>query len=114
VGKVVRKVNDTFLFAVWWFELLGREVDASDAEFRTLLGKASKLRKEGYDLRLVKRAILTMRAQGIDVTSPYAVRWSSPNRKENWYEYSRPSIAPVWDGLLTTLEQENLVPLRAS
>lgn len=109
-----RKVNEVFGFAVWWFNLAGEPASAQSSEFRALLGKASRLKKDGYDLTLVKRAILTMKANGVVVTTPYAIKWQSPTRGQNWYKYSIPAAPPLWDGLMVGLSQENAIPLRVN
>ena len=79
-----------------------------------MLGKAKRLKGEGFDLGDIKRTILTMQSHGVNVETPYAIKWQSPIRGKNWYEYSKPMTPPVWDGLLTGLVRDNVVPLRVS
>lgn len=108
-----RQVSDVFLFAVWWFESLGIEQDASTSSFKSILARASRLKREGYDLERVKRTILTMKTRNIEVQTPYAVKWRSPVQGQTWYEYSTPMI-PVWDNIGNRLASENALPLRVS
>lgn len=113
--RKTRSVNAVFLFAAWWFgQESGEQVDAQEPKFRTMLGKAKRLKAEGFELGLVQRTVLTMRAQGVEVTSPYAIKWQSPIRGKTWYEYSSPVQPPVWDKLLTGLYTEGAIPLRVS
>lgn len=111
-----RRVNDIFLFAVWWFNQPPTEeqLDARSTRFRTLMSKAKLLKNDGYDLELVKRAILTMRANGMQIDTPHAVKWRSPDRARDWYSYSAPAQFPVWDGFATELARDNAVPLRVA
>jgi len=78
------------------------------------MAKAKLLKADGLDLELVKRAILTMRAQGIDITTPHAVKWRSPEAGQNWYTYSLPPIAPVWDRFTSGIVADRAMPLRVS
>jgi len=100
------------LFAAWWFEQNGEEPDASTSKFRAMLAKAKMLKAEGFDLELVKRAILTMRRHGETVRSPYAVKLWSPDRTKTWYEYSLPLQVPVWDSFMANIKDN--MPLRVS
>lgn len=104
------------MFAVWWFSQpqTKADVDVKSSAFRTIMAKAKLLKRDGYDLSLVKRAILTMRANGIIVDTPHAVKWRSPDRSKDWYTYSAPTLFPVWDSFATDLAKDNAVPLRVA
>ena len=109
-----RRVSDVFMFAVWWFDQppTSEDIDAKAPKFRTLMAKAKQLKNGGYDLELVKRTILTMRANGMEVTTPHAVKWRSPDSGKDWYAYSSPAVFPVWDTFANRLSRDNAVPLR--
>lgn len=106
--------NVVFSFAAWWINSFGTEQSYQSPEFRALLGKASRLRKEGYDLNLVKRTVRTMQAHGIEFDTPYAIKWASPNRAQNWYTYANGTIPPLWDGISAELYAADAMPLRVS
>ena len=110
-----RKRNVVFEFADWWFRsVLKAEPDYKSARFRTMLGKAKNLQKEGYDLDQVRRAILTMMAHGTEVTTPYAVKFYSPDRDKTWYNYAELTMPPLWDSIGYTLWNTNSMPIRPS
>ena len=115
-GRRKRRVSDVFLFAVWWFDQKETKADvhAGMPKFKAIMAKAKLLKADGYDLELVKRAILTMRVQGLDVTTPHAVKWRSPERGRDWYAYSLPVQPPIWDGFVSKLGADNMIPLRVS
>ena len=111
-----RRVSDIFLFAVWWFDQpqTKADIDARAPKFKAIMAKAKLLKADGYDLEMVKRAILTMRANKMDVTTPHAVKWRSPERGKDWYDYSLPPPPPIWDAFAVNLAASNSIPLRVS
>ena len=111
-----RAVNDIFMFAVWWFKQPSTlaDIDARSPKFKAIMAKAKLLKADGYDLEMVKRAILTMRANGLDIMTPHAVKWRSPERGKDWYAYSLPPQPPIWDAFAIKLAADNMIPLRVS
>ena len=73
---------------------------------------AKGLKKQGHELDLVRRALLTMRRRGVKVKTPYAVRWQSPERGTTWYDYSTPQLPPLWDRVSREVYSEGAIPTR--
>lgn len=109
------KGNVVWDFAWWWFNFVDEsEPDIKSGQFRSMLGKVKNLKAEGYDLEKVKRAIRTMKMQGVRLTSPYAVKLRSPDFKSTWYEYADSQLPPVYDGIALALHKEGAMPVKAS
>jgi hypothetical protein len=109
---MARRKNEVKDFAIWFANHIGIEVNFSSGEFKKILGQTSRLRKEGYDLRIARAVISAMKVRGIEVRTPYCITWQSPDRKTTWYEFSRPHQPPVWDGLGMHLLEADDLPAR--
>jgi len=108
-----RVKNITFDFAKWYWGFMNdTPADYESSEFRRYLGQAASLRREGYDLKRVRSTLLAMRLRGLSVTSPYAVKWQSPDRKSSWYEFTAPRVPALWDGLALHLYENDDMPAR--
>jgi hypothetical protein len=111
---VARKTgNVTFDFARWFHKFVGGDqVDYKSPMFKRYLGQAARLRKEGFDLEIVKQTLRAMQHRGISIESPYVVKWQSPDRTRTWYEFSKPPVPPIWDGLGVSLHLSGEMPAR--
>ena len=110
---MARRKNDTRDFAVWFARTIAKiEINYTSREFKKLLGQASRLRKDGYDLKTVRLVINAMQARGMKISTPYCVTWQSPDRKTTWYEFARPRQPPMWDGLGMHLLESGKIPAK--
>ena len=76
------------------------------------MGQAASLQKEGYDLDIAKEVLTAMRQHGITVSTPYCIKWESPIRGVTWYEYAKPQMPAIYDGLGMYLKDKGEVPAR--
>ena len=109
------KKSDVFSFTNWWWNnVIQTPPNFESRQFKQTLGKVSSLAKDGYNLDRVKRTIETMRANGVRVTTPHAVKWQSPDRNISWYDYAHAEPPPLYDTISASLYANGRTPVRVS